>query len=304
MNQQEPDEITVEDPTFAPWDGRRVPVTLLGGYLGAGKTTLINEILARTDVPVAVFVNDVGDINIDARLLKRADGDTLELTGGCVCCSLKNGFLEAFDTLRQRESPPDHVIVELSGVADPRSAGALSSTTGFVLDSVVVLVDLESFLERENAETVAADVVRAQVAAADLLLLTKQDLVSSEQIEAVKQRLSELAPGVPVKIAGSTIAAAGLVGLAARRPVPEMVSAGSLFDEHRTDVIALPSTIARSELDRIVDGLGPEVVRAKGIAQVETGEILLVQVVGKRRSIEGLPMAEMTDTTDLVVISI
>ena len=65
-----------------------------------------------------------------------------------------------------------------------------------------------------------------------------------------------------------------------------------------------PSTIARSELDRIVDGLGPDVVRAKGIAQVETGEILLVQVVGKRRSIEGLPMAEMTDTTDLVVISI
>ena len=156
MNQQEPDEITIEDPTFAPWDGRRVPVTLLGGYLGAGKTTLINEILARTDVPVAVFVNDVGDINIDARLLKRADGDTLELTGGCVCCSLKNGFLEAFDILRQRESPPDHVIVELSGVADPRSAAALSSTTGFVLDSVVVLVDLDSFLERESAETVAA----------------------------------------------------------------------------------------------------------------------------------------------------
>ena len=304
MNQQEPDEIAVEDPTFAPWDGRRVPVTLLGGYLGAGKTTLINEILARTDVPIAVLVNDVGDINIDARLLKRADGDTLELTGGCVCCSLKNGFLEAFDVLRQREFPPDHVIVELSGVANPRAAAGLSSTTGFLLDGSVVLVDLDSFLERESTDSVAGDVVRAQVEAADLLLLTKQDLVSPGQVASVRARLSELAPEVPVKVAGSINAAAGLVGLAARRPVSDMVSAGSLFDEHRTDVIPMPSTIQRSELQAILDGLGPEVVRAKGIAQIETGEIVVAHAVGNRRSIETLPMAEMTDTTDLVVISI
>ena len=101
MNQEE-DEITFVEPVYAPWDGRRVPVTLLSGYLGAGKTTIINEMLGRTDVPIAVFVNDVGAVNVDAKLIQKQDGDTLDLTGGCVCCSLKNGFLEAFDQLRPR----------------------------------------------------------------------------------------------------------------------------------------------------------------------------------------------------------
>ena len=107
------DELTFIEPDFAPWDGRRVPVTLIGGYLGAGKTTLINEMLARTDVPIAVMVNDVGDINIDAKLIARQDGDTLDLSGGCVCCSLKNGFLEAFDQLRQRETPPELSLIHI-----------------------------------------------------------------------------------------------------------------------------------------------------------------------------------------------
>ena len=86
---QAPDEIEVEEPDFAPWDGRRVPVALLGGYLGSGKTTLLNELLRRTEVPIAVLVNDVGAVNIDSRLIERRASDTLELTGGCVCCSLR-----------------------------------------------------------------------------------------------------------------------------------------------------------------------------------------------------------------------
>ena len=68
------------EPEFLPWDGRRVPVTFLAGYLGSGKTTLINSVLATTDRPVAVFVNDVGSVNVDARLIRRLSGDTLELT--------------------------------------------------------------------------------------------------------------------------------------------------------------------------------------------------------------------------------
>ena len=68
-------------------DGRRVPVTLVGGYLGSGKTTLINELLGRTDRPIAVLVNDVGEVNVDAALISRRSSDTIELTDGCVCCS-------------------------------------------------------------------------------------------------------------------------------------------------------------------------------------------------------------------------
>ncbi len=303
MNLEE-DEITVIEPVYAPWDGRRVPVTLLGGYLGAGKTTVINEMLARTDVPIAVMVNDVGDINIDLKLIERQSGDTLDLSGGCVCCSLKNGFLEAFDELRKREIPPEHVVVELSGIADPRPAASLSSTPGFVHDSTVVLVDLDQFLTFEDESSVVADAVRTQVRAADVLLLTKADLVDSARESVVRERLAELAPEVPVVRADSTHSIAGLVNLGARRPVAEIGESTTLFDQYRTSVVPVPGTIRRDDLETLVEDLPSTTIRAKGIVQIETGEMMLVQVVGNRHTIEPLPMAESTAPTDLVVIEV
>ncbi|NNC80922.1 MAG: hypothetical protein HKN94_12315 [Acidimicrobiales bacterium] len=303
MNEPE-QEIDVVEPVYAPWDGRRVPVLLLGGYLGAGKTTLINEMLRRTDVPIAVLVNDVGAVNIDAELIRRHEGDTLDLTGGCVCCSLKNGFLEAFDELRAGPVPPELVVVELSGVADPRSAASLSETPGFTVDSVAVLVDLEQFLDFEAESSVVAASVRAQVEAADVLLLTKRDLVDADRERAVRDRLGTLAPDAPVYLADSAHSAAGLLGLAARRPVADLGEERTLFDQHHTSVIPVAGTMRREELQSLVDGMGDEVIRAKGIVQVETGEIVVVNKVGKRRSLDSVPMAETQPTTDIVVISV
>lgn len=297
------EEVTVLDPVYAPWDGRRVPVTLLGGYLGAGKTTVINEMLARADRPIAVMVNDVGDINIDAKLIARQDGDTLDLSGGCVCCSLKNGFLEAFEELRKRPTPPELVVVELSGIANPASAASLSSTPGFALDSIVVLVDLDQFLESEDESSVVADAVRAQVRSAHVLLLTKRDLVDEERVQAVRARLGELAPDVPVLLADSAHSIAGLVGLGVRRPVLQVGQGASLFDQFQTSIVPIDGAIRRTDLDALLDDLPDNTVRAKGIVQVETGELLLIQIVGNRRSVESLPMAETTEPTDLVVIT-
>lgn len=302
MNQDE-EEVVFEEPTFAPWDGRRVPVLLLGGYLGSGKTTVINELLARTDVPIAVFVNDVGQINVDARLIERQDGETLDLSGGCVCCSLKNGFLEAFDEVRNRPSPPELVVVELSGIANPAAAAAFASTPGFQLDSTVVLADLEQFLQQEDEASVVADAVRAQIVSADLVLLTKRDLVDEAQVEKVTNRLYELSADTRVVLAESAHSIAGLVGLGTRREVADIGAGTSLFDQHTVQQIPIDGTIREADLEELLDGLPDNVVRAKGIVQIETGEFMIVQIVGKRRSIEPLPMAESTATTDLVVIT-
>lgn len=302
MNLEE-DEVIFEEPGFAPWDGRRVPVLLLGGYLGSGKTTVLNEMLARSDVPIVVFVNDVGQVNIDARLIERQDGDTLDLTGGCVCCSLKNGFLEAFDQLRSRATPPELVVVELSGIANPSAAASFASTPGFALDSIIVLVDLDQFLDREEESSVVADAVRAQVRSADLLVLTKRDLVSEERVEHVRARLRELAPSTPIVLAESAHSVAGLVGLGARRPVMQIGEGTSLFDQHTTSLVPIDGAMRRSVLESLVSALPSDVVRAKGIVQIETGEFMVVQVVGNRRSIEPLPMAESTEPTDLVVVT-
>ncbi|MEM1333206.1 MAG: GTP-binding protein [Actinomycetota bacterium] len=121
------------EPEFLPWDGRRVPVTFVGGYLGAGKTTAINEVLAATDRPIAVIVNDAGSVNVDAALIARRDGDTIELTDGCVCCTSIDDMGAAFDTIRARPEPPDHVVIELSGVAEPTNVVPWGRSAGFLL---------------------------------------------------------------------------------------------------------------------------------------------------------------------------
>ena len=302
MNEED-EEITFIEPVYAPWDGRRVPVVLLGGYLGAGKTTVINEMLARTDVPIAVMVNDVGEINIDAALIERQGTDTLDLSGGCVCCSLKNGFLEAFDQLRARPVPPELVVVEMSGIANPASAAGFASTPGFQLDSIVVLVDLDQFLDWEDESSVVADAVRAQVYAADVVLLSKRSLVDEARVAKVRGRVVELNPKVPILLADSIHSTAGLVGLGARRPVLHLAQNSSLFDQHVAEVVPIENTISRLELDSLLDDLPVNTVRAKGIVQIETGELLLVQIAGKRRVVEPLPMAESSAPTDLVVIT-
>ncbi len=146
MSAAEIDELF--DEGVAPWDGRRVPMTLLGGYLGSGKTTLLNDLLRRTDRPIAVLVNDVGEINIDAALLQRRSADTIELTDGCVCCSISESLGSTLADMRRRPTPPDHVVIELSGVADPTQVMPWAESDGFRLDGVVVLVDATNFRER------------------------------------------------------------------------------------------------------------------------------------------------------------
>lgn len=289
------------EPDFAPWDGRRVPVTLLGGYLGAGKTTVINELLARTDRPIAVLVNDVGAVNVDAALIRARCGDTIELTDGCICCSLAGGLADAFDRLRERDSAPDHVVIELSGVADPRRVLPWTSSAGFRLDGVVVLVDADRFLDLE-ADEVVGGAVRGQLDAADLFLLTKLDLVDGDHEREVRRRLHELAPDTPV-VAADPTAAAGLLGLATRRSRSAIATPDpSLFDVHTTDLVPLPRPISEAELDDLLDGLTDDVLRAKGVALAPDGDRLLVQVVGRRRAVTPLPGAEDEPPTDLVVI--
>ena len=288
---------------IAPWDGRRVPVTLLGGYLGAGKTTVINEVLARTDQPIAVLVNDVGAVNVDASLVRRRHGDTIELTDGCVCCSLAGGLAEAFDGLREREAPPDHVIVELSGIADPARVVPWASSPGFSLDGVVVLVDADQFPERCN-DPVTADYVAAQLRAADLFVLTKLDLASSGDAAKSRSILRDCAPGIPILNSDDAVSTASFVDLATRRPggVADTGPA-NLFDVHEVATVAVPRPITQAEFEAMIDALPPATLRAKGIAATPDGARLLAQVVGRRRSVTVLPDAESQPATDLVVIT-
>jgi len=291
------------------WDGRRVPVTLLGGYLGSGKTTLLNELLATADRRYAVLVNDVGAVNVDAALVASRDGDTIELTDGCICCSLVDGFALAFERIRERPEPPDHVLVEMSGVADPARVVPWTGTAGFRLDGVLVAFDVDQGLEMERARW-SGDTLRRQVAAADLLVLTKRDLADADAECAARERLAALAPGTPVLAADRGRLPAGWLGAApgagGRKGPP---AAGEPDGGHHVVGIEVPDAAEREDLERWLDALPAHVVRVKGLVSTRTGPVL-VEAVGHRRRVRDVArelaqfeLAESEKVGTLVVIA-
>ncbi|MDP5350234.1 MAG: GTP-binding protein, partial [Paracoccaceae bacterium] len=121
----------------------RLPLTVIGGYLGAGKTTLINRLLREDHGQrVLVMVNDFGAINIDADLLVSADGDTMTLTNGCVCCTMGADLFMAMGDALDRRPRPDHLVIEASGIADPaRIATAARAEPDMAYGGIAVVVD-------------------------------------------------------------------------------------------------------------------------------------------------------------------
>ena len=154
-----------------------VPITLISGYLGAGKTTLINKLLSHPALPkdTAVLVNDFGDINIDESLIRNAsdDGTVIGLSNGCICCSISDDLSKALDELRKLAI--QRVILETSGVAEPARVWRHCHYPGFAPKAAVVLVDASSYAARSQDKYVGK-LVRAQIAQAHLHVLSKTDL--------------------------------------------------------------------------------------------------------------------------------
>ncbi len=300
------------EPEFLPWDGRRVPITFVGGYLGAGKTTAINELLGATDRPIAVVVNDVGAINVDAKLIRRRSADMIELTDGCVCCTSVDGMGAAFDSIRARATPPDHVIVELSGVADPQRMVPWGRSAGFRLDGVVVVVAADH-LTSGSLPPIGRTSIEMHIAAADLLILTKTDLVTGEALAAARHLLQLRAPRVPLVESDAGHLRPGALGrflaLGGRRHVgvPE-TQEPSLFDLHEVEMVPAPGPVSVDELRRYLevclDASGGRLVRVKGLVETVDRGLVLVQVVGPRIEIEVVPIPEREAATDLVMIRV
>jgi len=169
---------------------RGMPVTIVTGFLGSGKTTLLNQILKnRQDLKVAVLVNEFGDINIDGQLLVNIEDGMVELSNGCICCTINDSLVDAVYNVLERGERIDYMVIETTGVADPLPIALTFLGTELKhltrLDSILTVIDAETFTPGHfNSEAALS-----QVQYGDIVLLNKTDLVSESQVDELEQYL-------------------------------------------------------------------------------------------------------------------
>eukprot|EP00854_Cymbomonas_tetramitiformis_P013953 gene13953-16491_t len=207
-DEEPPDAVAIEPPVpknASNTEWCAVPVTLVSGYLGAGKTTLVNYVLTEQHGRrIAVIVNEYGqDLGIEKAMVQDK-GEALveefvELGNGCICCSVKHNFVATLEQLLQRRDKFDYVLIETTGLADPGPIAAVLWTddeleAGVFLDSIVTVVDACNlkFQLRERREDNLATEAALQIAYADTILLNKKDLVSTEDLAALRGDISAI----------------------------------------------------------------------------------------------------------------
>lgn len=269
----------------------RIPTTILGGYLGSGKTTALNRLLANTGGRrIAVLVNDFGSVNIDADLIVSQDDRAISLTNGCVCCSIADDLGDALDGQTARPDRPDHIVVEASGVAETgRISTHVGNWPGIERTVTVCMADAETVIERADDKFVGA-LVRRQLAEADQVILNKLDLVSAEQLPRVRQWVARTAPRRAILEAShGAVPVDVLLGGAADRP--EAVFPASEHPPHLHSTVWRPAApVNLAALGRVLDSLPASIHRVKGfVADAATGAQCLVQQAGARRAINSAP---------------
>ena len=305
------------------------PLTLLTGFLGAGKTTLLNRILhADHGLQVAVLVNDFGAVNIDSAMVEatQVDADTVSLSNGCICCTIRGDLIGAVETVVTAVNPPEYIVLEASGVSDPLEVAMTFRDVPRMqelvhIDSIISLIDAEQFSSYEREYAVLA---MNQIGVADLVVLNKVDLVEAEALAELEQTITRMMPTARIfKTSYAEVPLPLLLGVGTYDPARLMtrvamdVHVHSDTDDHDHHHHPDHSTVFHTwnwrslkplslrELKRTVTALPTSIYRLKGVVNLadmpETRATL--HVVGTRVTLEtGEAWDIETPYTQLVAI--
>jgi G3E family GTPase len=266
-----------------------VPILLVCGFLGAGKTSVVNHLLAHAEGRrIAAVVNDFGAINIDAELIAGASDGVVSLTNGCICCTLEGDLLRTLATLLRRTPRPDSIVIETSGVADP--ADIVRNLMDPVIWREAPLETVLCVVDATAADALDDALLRSQVRAADVVALSRVDLADTAGCDRVRAILRGISPRCVVVEAAHGEVPLGLLFPADPDSPPTPRDPGRprpMSDRFETTSWTSDRPISLSRLQAAIGRLAPKLARAKGLFEtVETpGRQMLLQLAGGRATL-------------------
>lgn len=264
----------------------RLPLTVISGYLGAGKTTLINRLLAEDHgLKLMVMVNDFGAINIDQALIRTRTKDVIALTNGCVCCTMGADLFMAIGDALDRKPRPDHLIIEASGVADPLAiANTAIAEPDLSYAGIITLIDALAIGDLLDDPLIAPQVMR-QIEAGDLTLLTKApEMPAQAQARFAVQNLA-----LPIVLGQHSVSDILFDVLPKPKAFAGYAHPAYTAWHHVSDVV-----MTHDALERKLASRPAALFRLKGFCQTDAGQFE-VQAVGRHTDI--IPNAQASGTS-------
>ena len=294
-----------------------VPILLVTGFLGAGKTTVVNHLLVHAQGRrIAAVVNDFGAINIDAELIAGASDGVVSLSNGCICCSLEGDLLRTLATLLRRDPRPEFIVIETSGVADPadivRNLMDPLIWQEAPLETVLCVVDATTMPATLNDDAL----LRSQLRAADVVALSKLDLVEAADSAQLREAIRALHPAAVVVDAlhGEVSAALLFPADVDRVPAPrEVRPRRPAVDRFETLSWTSERPVSLPRLQQAIGRLAPKLARAKGLFETveQPGRLMVFQLAGGRATlapggalVAGVPRARIVFIAEIGVLSI
>lgn len=287
-----------------------VPVLLVTGFLGAGKTTVVNHLLAHAEGRrIAAVVNDFGAINIDAELIADASDGVVSLSNGCICCSLEGDLLRTLAALLRRDPQPEFIVIETSGIADP------ADIVRNLMDPLIWReAPLETVLCVVDATTTPAALgedalLRSQLRAADVVALSKMDLIDPSHSTQLRETIRALHPAaVVVDALHGEVPAALLFPVDVERAVMprEVQPRRPTADPFETLSWTSERPVSLPRLQQAIGRVAPRLVRAKGLFETveQPGRLTVFQLAGGRATLApGGPPAAGVPRTRIVFIA-